>query len=129
MRGKFQALVLRRVVAGGHVDPAYRLAVANGVSDDWRGRVAVAKQRDEAVGGEHFGGCQGKLLAQKTGVVAKNHDWLAIEDFGFRISDFGIEKVCDALGGEANIVESEVARNQPAPAARSKFNGRHSLVR
>src|SRR5207249_9140313 len=104
-RGKFQALILRRVVARGHVDPANRLAVANRVSDNWRGGVAVAEQRDEAAGGEHFSGRKGKFPAQKARVVAHNHDGLAVEDFGFRILDFRIEKVRDALGGESDISE------------------------
>ena len=128
VRGEFQALILSRVVARGHIDPANRLAVANRVSDHRRGRVAIAQQRDEAAGGEHFGGREGEFPAQKTGVVAHNYRRLALEEFGVRSAEFEIEKVRDALGGEANIIESEVPRNQAAPAARSKFDGRHSLV-
>src|SRR6185503_15029034 len=122
VRGQLQALILRRVMARRHVDPANRMAFTNRVSDDGRGRVAVAEQRNETIGGEHFGGCQGKLAAQKTGVVAKNHDRLALEEVGLRTSDFGIKKIRDALCGEADVVEGEIARDQPAPAACSKSN-------
>ena len=51
-------MILRRIVAGGHVDAADGFAMADVVRDDRSGRVAIAKQRFKAVGSEHFGGGQ-----------------------------------------------------------------------
>src|SRR5207237_10931776 len=62
-RGKFQPLILRRVVARRHVDAAQRFSATNGVSDDRRGGVALAEQGSQAVGGGNFGGSEGKFAA------------------------------------------------------------------
>ena len=77
-------------MAGGDVDAADGLAMADGVGDDGRGRVAVAQERLDAVGRENFGGGEGKMAAQKAGVVAEDDDGFATVDFGFwiAISDF-----------------------------------------
>jgi len=56
--GKFQALIFRRIMTGGHVDAANGFAMADVVGDDRRRRVAITKQRFQAVGGEHLGGGQ-----------------------------------------------------------------------
>ena len=74
-RGKFQTLIFRRVMAGGHVDAAGRLAMADGMGDDRRGRVAIAKERFESVGGQHFGGGQRKFAPQESCVVTQNDDF------------------------------------------------------
>ena len=85
-RGKFQALIFRRIVAGGHVDAAGRLAMADGMGDDRRGRIAVAQERFEPVCRQHFGGGQRKFAPQKPRVVTQNDNcfgqlWTWILDF------------------------------------------------
>ena len=77
-RGKFQALIFRRIVAGGHVDAADGFAMPDVVRDDRRGRVAIAEQGFQAVGGEHLGGGQRKLAPEKPRVVTQNDDRLAV---------------------------------------------------
>ena len=124
-RGKFQALILRRIVAGGQVDAANRLAMTDGVRDDGRGRVAVAEQGCDAVCRENFRCGQGKFASEKTRVVAENQNRLAPVNFRFPISDFRFQVVRDALRGETDIIEGEVARNDIAPAGGSKFDYGH----
>ena len=68
-------------MAGGHVDAADGLAMADGVGDDGRGRVAVAQERLEAVGGEHFGGGEGKFAPKKPGVVTQNDHRLRSDEW------------------------------------------------
>ena len=124
-RGKFQALILGGIVAGGHVDAANRLAMTDGVRDDRRGRVAIAEQRFDAVGRKNFGGGEGKFASEKTRVMAENQNRLAPVNFRFPVSDFRFQIIRDALGGEADIFKSEVARDDVAPAGGSKFDGSH----
>ena len=57
-------------MAGGEVNAAGGFAGSDGVADDGRGRVAIAEQGGEIVGGEHFGSGEGKVAAKETGVVA-----------------------------------------------------------
>ena len=69
-------------MAGGHVDAADGLAVAYGVGNDRRGRVAIAEERLESVAREHLGGGQGKFATQKPGVMTQNDNGLAPVEFG-----------------------------------------------
>src|SRR5664280_765453 len=124
-RGKFQALILGGIVAGGHVDAANRLAMTDGVRDDGRGRVAIAEQGFNAVGRKNFGGGEGKFASEKTRVVAENQNRLAPVNFRFPISDFRFQVVRDALCGETDIIEGEVARNDIAPAGGAEFDYGH----
>ena len=71
-RGKLQALILRWIVTGGHVDAADGFAMADAVGDDGGGRVAIAQERFESAGSEHFGSGQGKFASKKPRVVAEN---------------------------------------------------------
>ena len=57
-RGKFQALILGGIVAGGHVDATDGFAMPDVVRNGRCGRVAIAKERCQPVGGEHFSGGQ-----------------------------------------------------------------------
>ena len=96
--------------------------MANGVGDDGRGRVAVAKQRLNAVRGQNFGGGEGKFAAQKTRVVAENDDRFATVNWRLRIGQFSFQIIRNALRGEADVVEGEIARDDFAPAGGAKFD-------
>ncbi len=124
--GEFQALVFGGVVAGGQVESANRLAVADRVADDRRGGVPLAEEGSEAGVGQYFGGGERKFTRQKTGVMAKDDHRLAAVDRRGRILEFGLEKLRDPLGREADIVEREIASDQPAPAGSAKFDGSHA---
>ena len=121
-RGEFQPLILGGIVAGRHVDAADGLPVADGVGDDGRGRGPVTDERGKAVRFEHFGGGEAEFLAEETGVAAEDQDGLTTGDFRFRISNFGFQIVGDRLGGEADVVEGEVAGDEAAPAAGAEFD-------
>ena len=54
-RRKFEALIFRRIMTGGHVDAADGFADANGVGDHRRRCGAIAQQRLQAVMRQHFG--------------------------------------------------------------------------
>ena len=99
--------------------------MADGVGDDGRGRVAVAQERFDAVGGQNFGGGEGKIAAQKPRVVAENDHRLAEVEGGLRIAKFRIQIIGDALRGEADVVEGEIARDDFAPAGGAEFDGGH----
>ena len=79
--GELEALILRRVVAGGHVDAADGLADADGVRDDGRGGVALAKEAGETVGGKHLGDGEAELASEEAGVVTDDDDGLSSGEF------------------------------------------------
>src|SRR5204863_4095040 len=79
------------------------------------GGIAIAQERFETVGGQDLGGSQGELAAEKARVVAQDESLRGRCGNGFQV-------IADGLGGEANVVEGEIAGNEAAPAARAKFN-------
>ena len=121
--GELQSLILEGVVAGGHVDAADGLLEPDGVGDDRGGRGPVADERGDAVGFEDFGGGEAEFLAEEAGVAAEDEDGLALGDFGRGILALRVQVVGDRLGGEADVVEGEVAGDEAAPAAGAEFDG------
>src|SRR6476619_301616 len=102
-------------MAGGHVDAANGLAIANSITDYRGRRVAVAQQRLESCQRQHLGSRQREFASQETRVVTKNYDRLAAFNRRTRPLQFCLQVKRDALRRKSNIVECEVARDQAAP--------------
>ncbi len=51
------------------------------------------------------------MTAEKPRVMAHDDEGLAAVNFRFPISDFRFSEIRDALRGEANVVEGEIARD------------------
>ena len=127
--GEFQSLILRRVVAGGHVDAANRFSRPDGVSDHRSRRVTIAEQGSESVRGQNFGGGQREFASQKSGVVTNNHDRLPLGERRARAAHLRREIIGDCLRGQPDVVEGEVTRNNAAPAGGAKFDGGHGSLK
>src|SRR6266566_3462265 len=117
-RRKFQAVILRRIVAGGEVDGAIDFAAANLEGRCGRGRGGRAKQRTHAALGEFRGRRAREFLREEARVVRH-------EQRGARIAAqdvFG-----DGRDRDAHIAEREILGNDSAPAGGAKFygTGRH----
>ena len=110
-------------MAGRHVDAADDFARADVVSDYRGGCVAIAEEGREAGVREHFGRGEGKFAAEKTCVVADDDEGLAAVNGGVGVGQFACEVKRNALGGEADVVESEITRDETAPAGGAEFYG------
>src|SRR5512137_1195147 len=67
--GKFQAVILRGIVAGGEIDGAVELAALNFVSDGGSGSESVAEERANSVRMENGDGQRGEFFGVETGIV------------------------------------------------------------
>ena len=119
--GEFQALILSRIVAGGHVYSSRGAAMADGVGDYRRRSVAVAKQRGQAIARQHFSGSKRELAAQETRVVTHDHG------LGGWMLDTR-EIIGDTLGRKSHVIEGKIAGYQSAPTGGAKFDHRSNLL-
>ena len=114
-RGKFQAVVLRGIVAGSEVDGPIELATHNFEGHGRRGRERLAKQRANAVmlqdvHGElrEFFGVEARVVAHQDGGVFR---------LGFRMFGNGGDR-------QANIGEGEIVGDEAAPSGSAELDGR-----
>src|SRR5205823_6596673 len=96
------------------VDRAHRLAADRLEGDARRRHVAVAEEGVDVVEGEDLRGLEGELLGEETRVV-RDHD--ARSPLA-RLP----EVVCDALAGDADVLEREVFADDATPARRAELD-------
>ncbi len=118
---KFQAVILRGIVAGSEVDGAVELAVQDFEGDGGRGSEGLAQQRANAVVLQDVHGKLGEFFGVEARVVT--HQNRGIFHFGFCV--FG-----DGGNRQAHIGEGEIVGDEAAPSGGAKLNGggRHEAV-
>src|SRR5882762_739504 len=116
-RRKFQAVILRGIVAGGEIDGTVQFAALNLVGDGGSRSEGVAEQRADTVRLQNGDGKGGKFLGVETSVVTDENGGLG--GFGFNV--FG-----DGGDGETHVGEGEIVGDQSAPAGSAEFDGRWS---
>ena len=110
-------------MAGGYVYAAEGFAHSDGVADSRRGRIVVAEQSGKTVAFQYFGDSEGKVAAHKAGIMAEDYHWLARGDRRGFFAPLRLQIIGNALGGQADTVKSEVARNETTPTGRAKLDG------
>ena len=66
-----------------------------------------------------------EFASEKTAIVRDDDFGFASVNRRLRIRQFRLEIIGDALGGEADVLESEFFCDEGAPTGRAEFNSRH----
>ena len=109
---KFDAVVFRRVMAGGKVDASGRTAPQDFVRNDRCGRITLAEIRFDAGPGQHTGGHLDKTLPHETGIAA-DHD-------PFFLFTASLDGIGNGLNNDLDVFEGEIVTQDTAPTGCSK---------
>ncbi len=112
--GEFQAMILRRIVAGCEVDSAIELAAHDFECHRGRGREGFAQERANAVMLQDVHGKLGELFGVETRIIAH-------QNRGFFCRGFCMLR--DSGDRQAHVGEGKIVGNQSAPSRGAKLNG------